>query len=363
MDKEYPDISALTGLFQGIGEAIATRPQKTSTFTTTTSTPYAREDMIKNRDRIGTARQNLADILKLREKPLYSVANALSAVPEQQGAGSWLSNLVRGFGAGATSHTNTMVDRAQKEYEAEMQDLAQILAYDKAMGDTQTQSQTMGYTPMEYAGGSGKGGAKKGGGADTISGIPTKSFGRSRGYDPVADFKDFSPITRAAANNEQIGMGNWLNIPGSASFLKGLAGDSSADLQTLHSDIADNLVSGKILDYINNVGSVRVADTKEEKDAIFGPLANYKEMSSEELKNAINQARNNFVTSVKNQYRAAGQDIDTDYLQNLFNSAFTVPKSLKTEKRYNIQDAPRQPAASTAPATAGGNDWSKYKDM
>ena len=133
-----------TGMAQGYGSnwgsmlpfllAGSNRPVKNRQVQVTT--PYARPDMIANRDRIGTATRELDDALKARETLGYTLANSLANVPQQQGYGSWLSDLVRGFGSGATMRTNAQVDRAQKKHDADMKDLAQILAYDKAMGGT-----------------------------------------------------------------------------------------------------------------------------------------------------------------------------------------------------------------------------------
>ena len=139
-------------------QALAMRPQKTSAYTTTTTTPYARENMIENRDRIGLARQELDNALKGRETIGYSLANALASAPQQQGYGSWLTDFARGLGTGATGRTNARIDRMQKAYENEMKDLEAILAYDKAMGETQVQNQIMGYDQMAYGtGGKGAG--------------------------------------------------------------------------------------------------------------------------------------------------------------------------------------------------------------
>lgn len=133
-----------TGMAQGYGSnwgpmlpfllAGSSRPVKNRQVQVTT--PYARPDMIANRDRIGTATRELDDALKARETLGYTLANALAGIPQQQGYGSWLSDLARGFGSGATMRTNAQVDRAQKRYDAQMKDLAEILAYDKAMGGT-----------------------------------------------------------------------------------------------------------------------------------------------------------------------------------------------------------------------------------
>ena len=141
-------INGLTGLLAGAIEAQATRPQKTSVITNTTTRPYALQNMIANRDRIGQATSELNNALKAREGLGYTLASALAGIPQQQGAGSWLSDFARAFGGGMAAPTNAMVDRAQKKYEAEMKDLAEILAYDKAMGETQRQVQQTKYEPV-----------------------------------------------------------------------------------------------------------------------------------------------------------------------------------------------------------------------
>lgn len=150
----------LAELFGSVAQAIATRPQKSlqTTTSTTNTTPYALADMISARDTLGNATSKLNEALKPRETYLYSLGSALSALPQQQGPGSWLSAFGRGFGLGSTAKTNAAVDRAQKVYEAQMADLAQRLAYDKAMGEKQTQyqRQDIDYKDMPYGGIGGK---------------------------------------------------------------------------------------------------------------------------------------------------------------------------------------------------------------
>lgn len=140
-------------------QQMAMRPQKSyaTTTTTSTSTPYALADMIARRDSIGNASRALEDALKKREDLGYVLASSLGAIPQQQGYGSWLTDFARSLGGGMATPTNLEVDRAQKKYEADMADLQQALAFDKAMGETQTQKQTenIGYTGGGVAGGQG----------------------------------------------------------------------------------------------------------------------------------------------------------------------------------------------------------------
>ena len=143
--------------------AYAMRPQKSSvtTNTTTTETPYALADMIANRDRIGRATRDIDEALKIRESTGYSLANALAAIPQQQGYGSWLSDFAHSLGGGMAGPMNAYAARAAAKHENEMKDLETILKYDKEMGNTQktTQTQTMKYDEMPYGmpGGKGKG--------------------------------------------------------------------------------------------------------------------------------------------------------------------------------------------------------------
>lgn len=101
-----------------------------------TKTPYAREDMISGRNKIGEATRYLDEALKQRENFGYSLANALSAIPQQEGAGSWLSDFARGFGSGFATPTNLAIDRAVRGYMAQTKDLENILKYDKELGET-----------------------------------------------------------------------------------------------------------------------------------------------------------------------------------------------------------------------------------
>lgn len=161
--NEYALSSALAPFVEA-QMAMAMRPQKSlqQTYTTSNTEPYALQDMIARRDSIGQATRELNDALKARETAGYSIANALMAMPELQGYGSWLGNAGRVFGAGLASPVNAAVDRAQKKYEAEMKDLAEILAYDKAMGEKQTQyqRQDIDYKEMPYGGAGGKNGSQ-----------------------------------------------------------------------------------------------------------------------------------------------------------------------------------------------------------
>ena len=357
MEKDYVDYNTLAAIMAPQTQAlqqIATRPQKTSsiTNTTSTSTPFALEDLIAARDSLGTATRNLDEALKAREGLGYTLASALSAIPEQQGYGSWLSNLGRTFGAGLGARTNAQIDRAQKVYDAQMKDLANRLAFDKAMGETTTQSQEqqIGYTPMEYNG-AGKVAGAQGAGAGSLNGVQQNNFGRSVGYDPVENLPDFGPVTRAALSEEQVNP--LLKYVGGQSLAKGLRDKTATELQSTWSDISDNILSGRVLDFVGKAGSIRVADTPAEQEFIFGPIRNYQNMTKSQLQAGLKQARNNFVAAGLNKANQQGVNVSEDELKTWWNSAFSVPEGKQTEKMYNIQNPPAERAKQQITISVG----------
>lgn len=340
----------------GAIEAYAMRPQKTrvKTWTTSSEVPFARQNMIENRDKVRLASKALDDALKIRESTAYSLANALAAIPQQQGAGSWLTDFARAFGGGMAGPMNMYADRAQQAHENEMKDLGVILDYDKAMGGTTTQNQdqTMGYEEMPWSGASKD---KKEGKVESLGGVPLNNFGRSAGYDPVANVPEFGAITRAALDDKQISQPlQW--VPGTQSLAKGLTSDNTRNwLQTTWQDISDNILKGSTLEFIKGANSVRVADTEEEKRAILGELYNYRGKGPTELAQLIRQARNNFVTVGLKKAKEQGVPATAQELKDYFNSAFTVPQHLQSKSMYNTQD--RDIYNTPAPQ----RDWSKYK--
>lgn len=365
MEQDYVDYSSLAGLLapqtQAL-QALAMRPQKTSAVTTTTSssTPRALQNMIENRDKIRTASRELDDALKARETLGYTLASALSNVPQQQGYGSWLSDFARSLGASGKMLTDAKMSREQLKRQNEMEDLAEILAYDKAMGDigTQTQRQEIGYTELPWPASMSKTAAGKGVGTDSLGGVQSTSFGRSVGYDPAENLPDFGAATRAALSEEELGhLGKY--IPLSQSAAKGISGKKAVQLQSTWSDISDNILSGRVLDFVGKAGGIRVADTPAEQEFIFGPIRNYKNMSKDQLQAGLKQSRNNFVAQGMAKARSAGLDITEQELKDWWNSAFSVPEGLQTDTMYNIQDKPN--AAEQAPKTisVGGirNGW------
>lgn len=342
-ELDYTMLSSALAPLVEAQHAMAMRPQKSRVVTT--STPYALEDLLTLRTMIGPETARLDRALKNRENFGYSFANALSSIPQQQGPGSWVSALARGLGAGYTGRTNAEIDRAQQAYDAKMKDITTRLAIDKAMGDKQTQ--VIRYDEMPYGMGSGSKTAQ-GKGVDSVGGVQQNNFGRSVGYDPVENLPDFGPVTRAALSEDQLGVMKYL--PYAQSAAKGLTDKTATQLQSTWSDISDNILSGRVLDFVGKAGGVRVADTPAEQEFIFGPIRNYQNMSKRQLQAGLKQARNNFVASGMNKVSMANQlreqqglpklEITEDELKTWWNSAFSVPEGKQTEKMYNVQNPP-----------------------
>ena len=141
----------VVGLMANAIEQQAMRPQKESvrTFTTSTSTPRALEDMIMRRNSIGANNQRLLDALKGRETWNYNLGAGLANLAPVQGYGDWGVNALRAFGGAMNRPTDAQIAREQAAQELAQKDLETALAYDKAMGETETQNQTqnIGYTP------------------------------------------------------------------------------------------------------------------------------------------------------------------------------------------------------------------------
>lgn len=176
MNPEYNDYSSLASLLAGVGQAIATRPQKSlvRTTSTSTSTPRALEDMIMRRDTIGANNQRLLDALKGRETFGYNVGAGLANLAPVSGYGDWGVNALRAFGGAMNRPTDAAIAREQVAQEMARKDLETALAYDKAMGETQTQAQTQTteYKDMPY-GAQGQSGTQQG--AQTTVPLTTKA--------------------------------------------------------------------------------------------------------------------------------------------------------------------------------------------
>ena len=353
-DKDYAVLQAMIEpLTQGVN-AIATRPQKT--YQSVTSTPYALADLEEARNQIGLSTKELNDVLKGREQLGYSLANTLAKMPQQQGYGSWLSDFARGFGMGASAPANARMARQQQIYDAQMKDLANRLAFDKAMGETQ--ESILKYEPVEYTT---TGKQSSGSGTTPTSTTKLEKFGRSVGYDPVENIPDYGPLTRAALSEEELGVMKY--VPFAQTIAKGLTDKTAQQLQSTWTDISDNFLSGKVLDFVGQAGGIRVEDTPAEQEFIFGPIRNYKNMTQGQLQSGLKQARNNFVAAGMSKAALVNAErakkglepiqVSEKELKDWWNSAFSVPAGMQTKNMYNVQDKPAEAKKEQATISVG----------
>ena len=363
MEKDYVDYNTLAAIMAPQTQAlqqIATRPQKTSsiTNTTSTSTPFALEDLIAARDSLGTATRNLDEALKAREGLGYTLASALSAIPEQQGYGSWLSNLGRSFGAGLGARTNAQIDRAQKVYDAEMKDLANRLAFDKAMGETTTQNQAqeIKYKEMPW-GGAGDKSSGQGGPDQVVQNIATAT---GEGMDPEDFIKQYNTggLVETMASN--------VDPQENPTFAANLIRNYVAPMNTgarsaLAQNMTDKIIGPKIQNMIQTMGGARGADTLREVSTRIGPLAQITSLGTQEQLGAISAAKTDVLDIINRDRAAVGmQPLTMEQFQPAWNKLFTGIATY--DKKYGEEETNKKEkeAVTQAETPVKQYDYSKY---
>lgn len=113
-----------------------------------TVTPFARQDMLARRNKIGEYNQALEDAMKIKEGVGYSIANALAGIPQQQGYGTWLSDFARAFGGGMKSASDAAINRQKTMAYLALKDIDTALKLDKEMGGTTVENS---YSPPDYS--------------------------------------------------------------------------------------------------------------------------------------------------------------------------------------------------------------------
>lgn len=145
-------------------QALAMRPQKSlqETNTISNTVPYALQDMLNARNTISNSTNELEQVLKLRESPWYATLKALGEVRGSSEPGKWLESGLRGLSTGYTTLDDIKAENAKLLRDARVEDLTQRLAYDKAMGEKQTQyqHQDIDYKEMPWGGAGGKNGSQ-----------------------------------------------------------------------------------------------------------------------------------------------------------------------------------------------------------
>lgn len=335
-------------------QALAMRPQKTSSYTTTTTTPYARQNMIENRDRIGLARQELDNALKGRETIGYSLANALASAPQQQGYGSWLTDFARGLGAGATGRTNARIDRMQKAYENEMKDLAEILAFDKAMGDTQVQNQILDYKEMPWGGAGGKSGGK--GGPDQV--VQNIATATGEGMDPEEFIKQYN--TGGFFESGASDVDSQDNPTLAARFIRSaVAPINTGARSALAQNMTDKIIAPKIQNMVQNMGGAKGGDTLREVYARVGPLAQITGLGTQEQLGVISAAKTDVLDIINRDRVAVGmQPLTMEQFQPAWNKLFTGIATY--HKQYGGKETNKKGKQAATQPVEQEEDYSKY---
>lgn len=339
-------------------QALAMRPQKSwqTTSTTSDSVPYALVDMIRSRDTIGDATARLNAALKPREKYLYSLGSALADLPQQQGPGSWLSAFGRGFGLGATARTNAAVDRAQKVYEAEMADLAERLAYDKAMGErqTQTQRQEMGYTEMPYGTASTKGNIQSG--PDQV--IKNIATATGEGMDPEDFIKEYNTGGFIESGASDVDARD--NPTLAARFIRSAVVPVNTGARSaLSQNLTDKIIGPKIQNMIQNMGGARGADTLREVSTRIGPLAQITSLGTQEQLGAISAAKTDVLDIINRDRAAVGmQPLTMEQFQPAWNRLFTGIATYN--KQYGEKETKKKEKQTVTQPVKSQEDYSKY---
>lgn len=348
--------SALAQLAQG-QMMQAMRPQKsvvtTSTSNTNTTRPLEYADMANRRALIGLGRNEYEKALQTRERPIYTTLAGLASMPQQQGYGSFWGNAVRAFGSAGLAPYEARIDRLKQTYDLSNQEQEKAFQMGQAMGNQATQGQTStqktDYEQLPYElPVSGKASAK--GSGDTKV-WDNRIYGVSVNYDPVKTLRegDYTYMNQLGSTG---GIGGWV--------ASGIGGkEKAADLATIKNDLRDNTIINRILEFVEKAGSIKVADTEQEKRDLFGQLMEIDKVPDNQLADVIDRERNKFVTKTQKILVDSGvQGVTQDDLKRLFNSAFTVPNRLQTKDMHNFQDAPR---FQEERASAGEPDWNMFK--
>lgn len=338
-------------------QTLAMRPQKSiqKTYTTSSTEPYALQDILAHRDSIGQATRELNDALKARETAGYSIANALMAMPELQGYGSWLGNAGRVFGAGLASPINATVDRAEKKYEAEMKDLAEILAYDKAMGEKQTQfqRQNIDYKEMPWGGAGGKN-DRQGGPNQVVQNIVTAT---GEGMDPEEFIKQYNTGGFIESGASDVDAQD--NPTLAARFIRSaVAPINTGARSALAQNMTDKIIGPKIQNMVQNMGGARGADTLREVSTRIGPLAQITSLGTQEQLGAISAAKTDVLDIINRDRAAVGmQPLTIEQFQPAWNRLFT---GIATYNKQYGEKENNKKEKQTVTQPEVQEDYSKY---
>lgn len=321
----------LAELFGNVAQAIATRPQKSSVVTNTVSnsTPYALADMIRARDTIGDATNSLSDILKARETPLYATLKALGQVQGSSEPGKWLESGLRGLSTGYTSLDDIKAENAQALYKAQMEDLAQRLAYDKSMGEKQTQyqRQDMDYKDMPWAGAGGKGGSQSSQWQDfDFSGLGDQ-------FDMIQYIKDHPELYSSTAQVAgEVGPDNLLTTRGL--LARQMVKDKDLGIRSGTIDQVRKIASSRISQAVKELGGARGMDTLREAQIRVGKIIDAPYQTAEEFATNLDIARQDLFKELNNaRYLQQLPLMKESDFNRYWNSMWGVPMGIPEEDR------------------------------
>lgn len=332
-------------------QALAMRPQKSlqKTYTTSNTVPYALQDMLNARNTISNSTNELEKILKLRESPWYATLKALGEVRGSSEPGKWLESGLRGLSTGYTSLDDIKAENAKLLRDARVEDLTQRLAYDKAMGEYQTQykREDTDYTESK---GSGQGGPNQ-----VVQNIATAT---GEGMDPEEFIKQYNTggFVESGASNVDA-QDNPTLI---ARFIRSYVAPTNTGARSaLAQNMTDKIIAPKIQNMVQNLGGAKGGDTLREVYARIGPLAQITSLGTQEQLGAISAAKTDVLDIINRDRRAVGmQPLTMEQFQPEWNKLFTGIATY--HKQYGEKKSSKKEKQTVTQPVETQEDYSKY---
>ena len=335
-------------------QTLAMRPQKNQTITTSTSTPYALGDLLAVRDQLGGATQDLNNALKARENPWYATMKALGQVKGSPEYGSWLESGLKGLATGRTILDDIKLENAQSLYDARMKDLANRLAFDKAMGETQTQKQIIDYKEMPWGGAGGKSGIQ--GGPDQV--VQNIATATGEGMDPEEFIKQYNTGGFIESGASDVDARD--NPTLAARFIRSaVAPINTGARSALAQNMTDKIIGPKVQNMIQNMGGARGADTLREVSTRIGPLAQITSLGTQEQLGAVSAAKTDVLDIINRDRAAVGmQPLTMEQFQPAWNRLFTGIATYN--KQYGEKESNKKEKQAVTQPVEAQEDYSKY---
>ena len=355
--NEYALSSALAPFVQA-QMAMAMRPQKSlqETNTISNTVPYALQDMLNARNTISNSTNELEKVLKLRESPWYATLKALGEVRGSSEPGKWLESGLRGLSTGYTSLDDIKAENAKLLRDARLEDLTQRLAYDKAMGEKQTQyqRQDIDYKEMPWGGAGGKSGGQ--GGPDQV--VQNIATATGEGMDPEEFIKQYNTGGFIESGASDVDAQD--NPTLIARFIRSAVAPTNTGARSaLSQNMTDKIIAPKIQNMIQNMGGARGADTLREVSTRIGPLAQITSLGTQEQLGAISAAKTDVLDIINRDRRAVGmQPLTMEQFQPAWNKLFTGIATY--HKQYGEKKSSKKEKQTVTQPVEAQEDYSKY---